>query len=236
MHVHGFIPAAQPHLQPNAFSAKSLSREERNGRGERPSFKGTLAASVKLRFERTSAAETRRSDVGPEGVFRFVFRPLLGVTLRGYPAPCGTALFCFDFVALRVTVSICDGPSANAELGTWEPGPLLGFAGVTRAGYGKINNTEIATMYQNKVTLIGFMGKDAEVRTNDNRSFTTLSLATKSSYKKDGKYISHTEWHRCVVFGKLSEFAGTLKKGAHLQVEGELHSREYETKKDEQPA
>ena len=86
-------------------------------------------------------------------------------------------------------------------------------------------------MYQNKVTLIGFLGSDAEVRTNDNRSFTTLSLATKSSYKKDGKYISHTEWHRCVVFGKLSEFAGTLKKGAHVQVEGELRSREYESKK-----
>ena len=86
-------------------------------------------------------------------------------------------------------------------------------------------------MYQNKVTLIGFLGNDAEVRTNDNRSFTTLSLATKSSYKKDGQYISHTEWHRCVIFGKLSEFAGTLKKGAHLQVEGELRSREYETKK-----
>jgi len=102
---------------------------------------------------------------------------------------------------------------------------------VTRAGYGKFNETEITTMYQNKVILIGFLGNDAEVRTNDNRSFTTLSLATKSSYKKDGQYISHTEWHRCVVFGKLSEFAGTLKKGAHLQVEGELRSREYETKK-----
>jgi single-strand DNA-binding protein len=86
-------------------------------------------------------------------------------------------------------------------------------------------------MYQNKVTLIGFLGSDAEVRTNDNRSFTTLSLATKSSYKKDGKYISQTEWHRCVVFGKLAEFAGTLKKGAHLQVEGELRSREYDSKK-----
>jgi single-strand DNA-binding protein len=86
-------------------------------------------------------------------------------------------------------------------------------------------------MYQNKVTLIGFLGSDAEVRTNDNRSFTTFSLATKSSYKKDGKYISHTEWHRCVVFGKLAEFAGMLKKGAHLQVEGELRSREYDSKK-----
>ena len=86
-------------------------------------------------------------------------------------------------------------------------------------------------MYQNKVTLIGFLGSDAEVRSNDNRSFTTLSLATKSSYKKDGKYISHTEWHRCVVFGKLSDFAGTLKKAAHIQVEGEIRSREYDSKK-----
>ena len=86
-------------------------------------------------------------------------------------------------------------------------------------------------MYQNKVTLIGFLGNDAEVRANDNRSFTTLSLATKSSYKKDGKYISHTEWHRCVVFGSLSQFAATLKKGAHLQIEGELRSREYDSNK-----
>ena len=60
---------------------------------------------------------------------------------------------------------------------------------------------------------------------------TTLSLATKSSYKKDGKYIEHTEWHRCIVFGKLGEFASTLKKGAHVQIEGELRSREYEPRK-----
>jgi single-strand DNA-binding protein len=85
-------------------------------------------------------------------------------------------------------------------------------------------------MYQNKVTLIGFLGSNAEVRTNSNGSFTTLSLATKSSYKKDGSYISHTEWHRCVVFGKLSEFAKTLTRGAHIQVEGELRSREYDSK------
>ena len=87
-------------------------------------------------------------------------------------------------------------------------------------------------MYQNKVTLIGFLGSNPEARTNSaDFSVTTLSLATKSSYKKDGKYVSHTEWHRCIVFGKLSEFAGTLKKGAHIQVEGELRSREYDSKK-----
>ena len=87
-------------------------------------------------------------------------------------------------------------------------------------------------MYQNKVTLIGFLGSNPEGRTNSpDFSVTTLSLATKSSYKKDGKYISHTEWHRCIVVGKLSEFAKTLTKGAHIQVEGELRSREYDSKK-----
>ena len=87
-------------------------------------------------------------------------------------------------------------------------------------------------MYQNKVTLIGFLGSSPQARThNPDVSVTTLSLATKSSYKKNGEYVSHTEWHRCVVFGKLSEFAKTLTKGAHVQVEGELRSREYESKK-----
>jgi single-strand DNA-binding protein len=87
-------------------------------------------------------------------------------------------------------------------------------------------------MYQNKVTLIGFLGSDAEVRSANNRSFTTFSLATKSSFKdkNSNQYISHIEWHRCVVFGKLSEFAKMLKKGAHIQVEGELRSRVYSSK------
>ena len=88
-------------------------------------------------------------------------------------------------------------------------------------------------MYQNKVNLIGFLGGDAEVRNANNRSFTTLSLATKSSYKdkKSGQYVAQTEWHRCVVFGKLAEFAATLSKGEHVQVEGEIRTREYDSRR-----
>src|SRR6202046_4070691 len=117
------------------------------------------------------------------------------------------------------------------SFGLGSRGHSLASRRVTRAGYGKFNETEITTMYQNKVTLIGFLGNDAEVRTNNDRSLTALSLATKSSYKKDGKYVEHSEWHRCVVFGKLGEFAAKLEKGAHIQVEGELRSRKYESKK-----
>ena len=88
-------------------------------------------------------------------------------------------------------------------------------------------------MYLNRVIIIGFIGADAKAITANNGSFTTLSVATKSSYKdkKSGEYVSHTEWHNCVVFGKLSEFAKSLTKGAHVRVEGELRSREYSSNK-----
>ena len=93
-------------------------------------------------------------------------------------------------------------------------------------------------MYQNKAILMGFLGNDAEVRTGKNdQKFTTFSLATKTSYKnkESGEYISHTEWHRCIVFGKFGEFAATLKKGAHIQLEGEIRHTEYTPKKAKKP-
>lgn len=85
-------------------------------------------------------------------------------------------------------------------------------------------------MYANRASLIGFLGKDAEVKSTQNEnSFTILSLATKRSWKdrETGERQSRTTWHRCIVWGKLGEFAATLTKGTHVQIEGEIHSREY---------
>jgi single-strand DNA-binding protein len=85
----------------------------------------------------------------------------------------------------------------------------------------------------NRATLIGFLGKDAEVKTTrNNASFTVLSLATTRSWKdrETGDRQSQTTWHRCIVWGKLGEFAATLTKGAHVQVEGEIQTREYTQK------
>ena len=89
-------------------------------------------------------------------------------------------------------------------------------------------------MYLNRITLIGFLGSNAELRTVNNSTFALLSLATKSSYKdkKTSEYVSHTEWHRAIVWGRLADYAKTLTKGSHLQIEGELRSREYEDKKN----
>ena len=85
-------------------------------------------------------------------------------------------------------------------------------------------------MYQNRATLIGFLGKDAEVKTTrNNTSFTVLSLATKRSWKDrtTGERFAETTWHRCIVWGKLAEFAATLTKGAHVQIEDDIRTREY---------
>jgi single-strand DNA-binding protein len=84
-------------------------------------------------------------------------------------------------------------------------------------------------MYLNRVTLIGFIGNDAERKVAGTTNLAIFSLATKTSWKNDsGSWESRSEWHRCVAFGKLADFAGALKKGAHVAIEGELRSHEYE--------
>jgi single-strand DNA-binding protein len=84
-------------------------------------------------------------------------------------------------------------------------------------------------MYLNRVTLIGFIGNDAEKKVAGTTNLAIFSLATKTSWKNDsGSWESRSEWHRCVAFGKLADFAGALKKGAHVAIEGELRSHEYE--------
>ena len=87
-------------------------------------------------------------------------------------------------------------------------------------------------MYQNRISLIGFVGNDVQLKSTKNGTpVAVLSVATKSSWKNsNGEYDSRTEWHRITAWSKLAEFAGKLEKGAHVQIEGELRYREY--KKD----
>jgi single-strand DNA-binding protein len=86
-------------------------------------------------------------------------------------------------------------------------------------------------LYENTVKLKGFLGKDAQSQsTRNSKTFTILSLATKSSYKDKEKdeWISRTEWHRIVCFGKPGDYAKDLKKGDYIDVQGELRSSEFD--------
>lgn len=86
----------------------------------------------------------------------------------------------------------------------------------------------------NKVMLIGNLGRDAEVRyTQSGTPMATLNLATSESWKdKSGQQQSKTEWHRCVLWGKMAEtLQDYLVKGKQLYLEGRLQTREFDDAK-----
>lgn len=86
----------------------------------------------------------------------------------------------------------------------------------------------------NKVTLLGNVGRDPEVRyLPDGRAACTVSIAT-SSKRKDkvtGEMVEDTQWHRVQFFERLAEIAGEyVKKGRPIYVEGRLKYGKYTDK------
>jgi single-strand DNA-binding protein len=87
----------------------------------------------------------------------------------------------------------------------------------------------------NKVTLIGNLGKDPEIRTtNDGRELANFSLATTESWKDKvtGEKKDKTEWHNVVVFseGLVRVIKSYLKKGSKVYIEGQLQTRKWTDK------
>jgi len=86
----------------------------------------------------------------------------------------------------------------------------------------------------NKVTLIGNLGREPEVKyaTNGN-AIANLAVATSETWKDKttGEKKEQTEWHRVSVFGKLAEVAGKyLHKGSKVYVEGQIKTTKYQDK------
>ena len=98
----------------------------------------------------------------------------------------------------------------------------------------------------NKVTLIGNLGADPEVRSTSNGSrVATLSLATSRQWKnQSGEKQEKTEWHRCVAWnsnwaGASGKGSGTgladivekyCRKGERVYVEGAIEYGQYKDK------
>ena len=85
----------------------------------------------------------------------------------------------------------------------------------------------------NKVTLIGRLGRDPEVRYMPNGdAVCNFSLATDESWKdKNGQRQTKTEWHNVIMYRRLAEIAGQyLKKGSQVYLEGRIQSRKYTDK------
>jgi single-strand DNA-binding protein len=91
----------------------------------------------------------------------------------------------------------------------------------------------------NKVTLIGNLGADPEVRsTSGGNKVANFSLATSRQWTSaSGEKQEKTEWHKCVAWNQGSRGTGLAdiieryaKKGDKLFVEGAIEYRQYEDK------
>jgi single-strand DNA-binding protein len=89
----------------------------------------------------------------------------------------------------------------------------------------------------NKVTLLGNVGKDPEIRsTAGGTMVANLTLAT-SDRQKDaqGNWQDRTEWHNLVAFTRTAEIVRDyVKKGSKLYIEGKIQTRSWDDKESGQ--
>ena len=98
-----------------------------------------------------------------------------------------------------------------------------------------LDTQELINQYMsiNRVTLIGNVGKDPEVKhLENNLTVANFSLATteRGYTTKSGKEIpDRTDWHSIVVWGGLAKVIEKyVKKGSAIYVEGKIRYRYYE--------
>lgn len=89
----------------------------------------------------------------------------------------------------------------------------------------------------NRVTLVGRLGAEPEVRQTPNGSdVANLSVATKKRWvDKAGAVQERTTWHKCVCWAQMAQMAAQiLAKGSLVYLDGELVQSEY-TDRDGNP-
>ena len=83
----------------------------------------------------------------------------------------------------------------------------------------------------NKVMIIGYLGRDPEMRyTPSGKPVTSFSVAVSRSYvKPEGERTEVTDWFNVVAWGRLAEICSQyLTKGSMVYVEGRLETRSWE--------
>jgi single-strand DNA-binding protein len=83
----------------------------------------------------------------------------------------------------------------------------------------------------NKVIIIGYVGRDPEMRyTPSGRPVTSFSVATSRTWvSAEGERREETEWFNVVAWGNLAEICKAhLTKNQQVYVEGRLQTRGWE--------
>ena len=87
----------------------------------------------------------------------------------------------------------------------------------------------------NKVSIIGNLGKDPEIRTTPSgKKVANFSVCTSDRWTdKEGKKQESAQWHRLVAWGPLAEIIEKyVRKGSQAYFEGKLDYRKYMGKDD----
>lgn len=82
----------------------------------------------------------------------------------------------------------------------------------------------------NKITIVGYLGRDPELRyTPQGTPVCKISIATSERRKNPaGQSEEHTTWFRVTIWGRQAELAKEfLSRGRQIYVEGRLRLEEY---------
>jgi single-strand DNA-binding protein len=84
----------------------------------------------------------------------------------------------------------------------------------------------------NKVSLLGNVGMQPELKLINNKPMCKLSLATNEVFTApNGEKKKITIWHNITLWNKHAEYAvNAINKGQLVYVEGKINTRQYEDK------
>lgn len=84
----------------------------------------------------------------------------------------------------------------------------------------------------NQVTILGYVGKDPEIRSmNSGDKVANFSIATSEKWKdkSSGEDKEKTDWHNIVVWGPLvNVIEKYVHKGSKIYVQGKLQTRKWQ--------
>lgn len=84
-----------------------------------------------------------------------------------------------------------------------------------------------------KLTIIGNLGADAELKNQDGRSYVSFRVAhSERRQQADGTTKETTLWVSCTINGDGGRLLGWLKKGTKVFVQGDADVRLYNSSKD----
>lgn len=81
-----------------------------------------------------------------------------------------------------------------------------------------------------RLTIIGFIGNDSEVKDLGQNQVINFSVAVSESYvsKTTNEKVTNTTWYECAKWGNNTAIAQYLKKGTQVLVEGKPTARAWQ--------